>query len=416
MPGNIVNLINNLWRYIFQFVDLNTLLVIPLVCKRFNMLVSDLSIWKRVVQLNVESNISSNLYYAEKFIDNPYKKFIIANKRSSLNDQFTLVSSKVFFIPNISYKIWFLLKQDTDIFVLLTLNKDNNHRRAIRNYCGYINENGLITRHGNISSLDFVYEGDLDQGYLHGNGKLIFHGLPACNYIGNFSYNYIKGEGIHEFSFGFYHSKQWKKNAPVKGLLVYKYGGYYEGEFDKFYRTKGTYCSKYGTITRGNISDRERYKTNMNQNINNSTNNYCEIIDPSKHSINMLPSGQITGESVESFKKKFNPSIIKCIEQNICTRAFTKKNQYVQEFYCCLTCNITKNFICETCINTCHKGHQILSATATTTSNSNFFCECHNKGLCYCYEFNKDYTDLFDNMVEEKIYYHELLPDKYKTN
>lgn len=51
-----------------------------------------------------------------------------------------------------------------------------------------------------------------------------------------------------------------------------------------------------------------------------------------------------------------------------------------------------------------------------TTLSYAFYCDCHNKSLCLTFNLNGNYSHLFDDNIDEKIHYHELLPDEYKIH
>jgi hypothetical protein len=149
-------------------------------------------------------------------------------------------------------------------------------------------------------------------------------------------------------------------------------------------------------------------------NHNGNLHGYCDHIDSSGHHMTIeFEDGKIV-DGVEDFKKMLNPSLLKCIELGLCTRAFTKKIYYPQIYYSCITCNIMEEQgigICETCVKLCHKDHKIVTKPVLSKG---YYCDCHIKGLCLCFEYNRDYSILFNNMASGEVIYHDLLPNEDK--
>ena len=134
----------------------------------------------------------------------------------------------------------------------------------------------------------------------------------------NLKKGYFNGEGILEYDDGFYHSGCWGKSGPIKGTLMCKQGGYFIGEFFNMLCSNGTHVGPNGHIL------------NANNCIEGKINGICNIKDPSGHSVNIeFKNGNLI-EPIKIFRSKLNPSILKCIEINLCTRAFTGKAYYPQ--------------------------------------------------------------------------------------
>jgi len=85
--------------------------------------------------------------------------------------------------------------------------------------------------------------------------------------------------------------------------------------------------------------------------------------------------------ALEEEKKEENnkPNIVTiddALKNNVCTYESTKESYQPQKFYRCYTCGLTGNLgCCETCVNTCHKGHFLSQPILT-----NCFCDCGTKG------------------------------------
>ena len=193
----------------------------------------------------------------------------------------------------------------------------------------------------------------------------------------------------------YYVSKKWNRWGPVEGLAIRKEGGYYEGTFERFSFGKGIFVHRYG-----NSQDGERRQGKLE--------GLVKLSDCSGHSFYCSFSLGKICEVDGSFENKLNPFLLKCIEMNLCTRAYTKTVHFPQSFYRCVDCNFTKENhlgVCSTCALVCHKGHKL-----EKHKSSSFFCDCHSKSLCFCYEVNKDYTSLGIPNLEQKVVFHPLTP------
>jgi hypothetical protein len=400
-----MNLINNLWIYIFFHLDGKSLRAIACVDHKFKKLSAEKALWKNAVIKQYDSKFIENLNYADNLVNNIWKKFIIADMKVLTPVKFTLVHKCPYFKCKDTYLIRHLSKGDNDTnLVLILREKDSDENsRNITQYCGYINENGLATTLGRIVSARYIYTGDLNCGQLSGVGSCYFK-ISKEEYKGGFLNSRFNGKGIYEYEYGFYYSECWSKSLPNKGILMYKDGGYFEGVFIDFERLSGIIIGDNG------------YKIYCQKFVDNQIDGLCIVEDASGYKERIEFRNGTIFESKENFYTKLNPSTIKCIQNKICTRAFTKLNYYPQVYYECLTCNITKGRnlgLCETCINICHKDHIINKRTFMSYA---FYCDCHLKSLCQCFKFNENYSGLFNNIVPNKIVYHELLPTKYKIN
>ena len=137
---------------------------------------------------------------------------------------------------------------------------------------------------------------------------------------------------------------------------------------------------------------------------NENFNGTCFIEDCSGHKIITEFENGFISESHNTYKSKLNPFILKCIEENRCTKSYTKGDLYPQTTYKCLTCNI---HVCESCINICHKEHK--TTIKHPVSQLVSLCNCPNDFLCLCADPNINKTN------KPKIHFHELLPEKYRV-
>ena len=82
-------------------------------------------------------------------------------------------------------------------------------------------------------------------------------------------------------------------------------------------------------------------------------------------------------------------SILDCYEKRVCTRNSTGKFHEIQEWWTCDQCNINGDNnmgCCRICAETCHKGHQNLRRSVTTSG----FCDCPDLRCLECLNFDKD--------------------------
>ena len=65
-------------------------------------------------------------------------------------------------------------------------------------------------------------------------------------------------------------------------------------------------------------------------------------------------------------------SIEQCVEKGKCTILHTGEDYIRQKWYECYTCGLMDHMgCCESCMNICHKGHNVSPAKEGT-----FFCDC----------------------------------------
>ena len=417
-------------------LDSKTLRAISCVNKRFNKLIGDKLLWKKVIQREHDSRIIKNLEHIDEFIENIWKTFTLANLNISsfreLSDEITEKSYGKRKISNMSlinqeylsyfqndgdYIVWTLSKYNDSTELVLVLKENIEYKNGnkttkflITEYCGFINKH-YVTKKGKISSQYCTYIGELKDGYLHGNGKLIIASIgnyedgdyQGGTYKGQFKNGHFDGEGILEYDDGFYYSDCWSDSNPIRGTLMYKQGGYFTGDFVGMICSNGIHVGRYGYILETKNCDKGQI------------DGICNLKDSSGHLMNIEFTNNNINEPVKVFRSKLNPSILKCIKMNICTRAFTGKIYYPQIYYRCLTCDLTdiKNLgICEVCANICHKNHKINPIISDNSGNMSyaFYCGCHIKSLCICFELNRDYSNIFDNIARLKIAYHDKLP------
>lgn len=85
---------------------------------------------------------------------------------------------------------------------------------------------------------------------------------------------------------------------------------------------------------------------------------------------------------------RIDSTISDAIKDNVCTYTVTGESFKRQYFYRCYTCDLTGSFgCCKTCIDTCHKGHNISAGFLT-----NAFCDCGIKGTSTCCSKKKSTT------------------------
>ena len=429
----------DLWKLIFSNVDADTLLCICCVNKQFNNLVGK-DLWKHVVQKEQSKKLFQCLEYADAFVENVYKKFVLTNTtkrpKKSIYEKFKnglfkglkgiFVGEEKYSVPenprllvlNLSkkfganiafqlrgkYKIWTLDTFDTLDFILIELiNSENPDNTVITHYAGYINKSAPQDR-GMVITRDYVYIGMFKNGDFHGYGEFFSKKDVNSPSLCICTFKHGKTIGNHTIEendqFTIY------TGHGTERIQCYKQGGYLEiskcTEFGDNYYHDLVFMSKKGFKLEGKSLNYE----------------YCgeiKITDYSGHSFyTNFTNGEID-EKFHIFKQKLNPSIIKCVEIGLCTKAYTKKHYYPQYYYDCETCNVSKDSnlgFCSVCIIKCHleKGHKVSNKPKLSHE---FFCDCSSKGLCFCYERNKDYSDLFPNMVEPIVVYHKQHPKEY---
>ena len=94
----------------------------------------------------------------------------------------------------------------------------------------------------------------------------------------------------------------------------------------------------------------------------------------------------------QSFHDKFDTNVLMkwTIESNKCTYICTKKNDIMQKFYHCITCEQEQGLksigICQVCMKECHQGHNIINFNDNKIQHSNsckcFYAKHNGKNIC----------------------------------
>ena len=168
-----VDLINNLWRMIFSMVDYESLLSVSCVNKRFNSLCQNKEIHKNVVEkVEKDSKMIELLNYAEKFVSNPWKPFLILQTKSGqhfigesnktwgnenyeikiVEDPSLVNNLTKYYLTNGVYTFWRISKAEKGVyFLLFKLMEEESEPTnwTIRHGAGYYDEfNKLLTKEG----------------------------------------------------------------------------------------------------------------------------------------------------------------------------------------------------------------------------------------------------------------------------
>ena len=276
-----------------------------------------------------------------------------------------------------------------------------------------------MKRLNGVGTIDYFAFPDIYEGFLFFFSKSSSLFLTVKQ-TGQIKDGKMSGKGKYFMEDKVYISEKWEENVMKEGLVYLKEGGYYEGGFDNFEMSgRGVFHSDYGDIwecdwingvARGEVKLTDASGHKMGISFFFSEIKFVEIHWIKKKEFVLDNEGEVEGE-LEEFKKKLNPSILKCYENNFCTRAFTRRNYYPQLIIGCLTCGIVDGFgICFSCSQTCHKEHEFSSPSFK--KELAYFCDCSAKGNCNLFLMNKDYEPEFGNYTVSCPFYHELVPEK----
>ena len=101
--------------------------------------------------------------------------------------------------------------------------------------------------------------------------------------------------------------------------------------------------------------------------------------------LNSKKSIDFVQDQIASYLKdehKFG-ALVKKINENTCTFAYTGKTRIKQDYYQCKTCNLKNGFgVCIQCSKVCHKFHDLIFIK--NKDDSDFFCDCGTKEYCKC--------------------------------
>lgn len=104
------------------------------------------------------------------------------------------------------------------------------------------------------------------------------------------------------------------------------------------------------------------------------TNGYCDCGVNQTVCCCVIPSNTTKTQNLD-----YAPSLLECQKHNNCTNKFTKIRYTQQVWYECYTCNLTGDKgCCASCVNTCHKGHDLKKSI----NLSEFICDCPDTGVC----------------------------------
>jgi hypothetical protein len=162
----MVKLINNLWKYIFYYLDSRSLQSASCVDKSFNKLTQDKSLWKEIVRKETDVEIFQHLEYADDLVENVWKVFSIQNLHEFVSTMNILNNDHItYFNSQQRYRTFTLDRVDDTTLLVLLLRAEDTHidKYTICSYCGYFKtDTSYIVRKGRIISNNLIYVGELE--------------------------------------------------------------------------------------------------------------------------------------------------------------------------------------------------------------------------------------------------------------
>lgn len=102
----------------------------------------------------------------------------------------------------------------------------------------------------------------------------------------------------------------------------------------------------------------------------------------------LLETGNNLDLALDLLLNGASSDILECIKNKNCTYTVTKTDYRFQRSFRCVTCKLDDEgtTLCEKCINTCHKGHEVIDLKKSQTC----FCDCPNSGKCKSFQKTKE--------------------------
>jgi hypothetical protein len=94
----------------------------------------------------------------------------------------------------------------------------------------------------------------------------------------------------------------------------------------------------------------------------------------------LLETNNNVADALDILLNGGNVTILDCVKKGVCTYTVTKNAYKMQRSFRCVTCDLDGEGVtlCESCINVCHKGHNIVDLKTTQSC----FCDCPTSGKC----------------------------------